>query len=123
MNDNDNTSDTNVSPETTRYDDSYTATKTDTSFSATTKKASSSQPTKLVDLGAAATFANQAAAAAAESQRKEMTNSTIDSVFGDFPSQSAPLPSTQGTTSGQISHTFYVTCVIEEAYVCRRWIC
>ena len=106
----DNTPDNTLQSETSRDIDSYTATKTDTSLPVTTAKkapSSSSQPTKLVDLGAAATFASQAAAAAqAENQRKEMTNSTIDSVFGDFSSQPAPQPSTQGTTSGGTFYTY-----------------
>ena len=62
---------------------------------ASTKK--SSQPTKLVDMGAAAAFASQAAA---ESQRKETANSTIDTVFGDFSSQTAPQPPPPTAASG-----------------------
>lgn len=72
----------------------------------------SSQPAKLVDLGAAATFASQAAM---EAQKKELaatsqtSSSTIDNVFGDFSSHgdgsSQPPPATsQGlqTTEGVV---------------------
>ena len=65
--------------------------KTDTTTPQPPAPKKSSQPSKLVDLGAAAVFASQAAAA--ESQKKETAPSTIDSVFGDFSSQPpAPQP-------------------------------
>ncbi|CAI8009116.1 Clathrin interactor 1 [Geodia barretti] len=68
---------------------SITSSKTDTAPQPAPLK-KSSQPTKLVDLGAAAAFASQAAA---ENQRRETANSTIDSVFGDFSSQPPALQS------------------------------
>ena len=62
-----------------RNNDSYIPSKPDSTQPVTTKK--TAQPTKLVDLGAAAVFASQAAAAG---HSKETATSTIDSVFGDF---------------------------------------
>ena len=68
--------------------------KPDTTQPAPAKK--SSQPSKLVDLGAAAAFASQAAA------EKQQKTSTIDTVFGDFSSQPTPQPPPTGaaTNSG-----------------------
>lgn len=79
-----------------RNGDSYIPSKPDSTLPATTKKAP--QPTKLVDLGAAAAFASQAAAA---EQKKETASSTIDSVFGDISnvqgsSQPPAAPAQQG---------------------------
>lgn len=86
-----------------RNDNFYTPSKPE----APAKK--SSQPSKLVDLGAAATFASQAA----EEKKKELattnqaSSSAIDSVFGDFSShgnssQAPPPAGSQGwrTTEG-----------------------
>jgi hypothetical protein len=69
---------------------SITSSKTDIAPPQPAPPKKSSQPTKLVDLGAAAAFASQAAA---ENQRRETANSTIDSVFGDFSSQPPALQS------------------------------
>ena len=82
----------------------------------TTTKKTSSQPAKLVDLGAAATFASQAAA---KNQRKEPAgSSTIDTVFGDFSSQPTathqPPPPVSGTLT--ISGGYYVLGIC-------TWLC
>ena len=74
---------------------------------ATSGSKKSFQPLKLVDLGAAATFANQAAA---ENQKKEMPTAqntatsggtTMDEIFGDFAAPSTTATGQPPPTSSQ----------------------
>ena len=86
---------TSTSEESGRHEDSANfPSKPDSSHTPPAPK-KSSQPSKLVDLGAAAAFASQAAA---DTQRKQgpANASTIDTVFGDFSTQPAPLPQSSG---------------------------
>ena len=86
-----------------RYNDSYdtTTSKHDPSPApAPTSTKKSSQSTKLVDLGAAAAFASNAAA---ENKRRETAGTTIDSVFGDFSSgQTVPSQPPPPAVTGKL---------------------